>query len=209
MKSFQSSKRNVLLACLIIAPLFHLIGDSLWLTKNFTYSWNIWREASYVFFIPAGFLLAKQLEQKNWNWAVAACALYIIGCFGSATMMPLFRLGAFYPTNGHYEFPAIVQSVLDKKTFAVTLFIPGLCLPVSLIVFGIGFLKHQLLNRFLGIAFIIAGILFWFGNAGELEFVLIVGDAWLLFLFVYFGYFYFRDKNAYKERSSFQPAFNN
>jgi len=184
-------KKQVLLICLFAAPLLQLIGDALWLTRNYNYSWNIWREASYVFFVPVGFLLAKMLEKKSFVWAMTACGLFVIGCFGCATMMPLFRLGDFYPVEGHNAFPVIVQSVMDKKGFAVTLYPPGLCFPVSLVVFGIGFLKYHILNKLFSVALIICGVLFWLGNAGETDPVLIAGDALLLITLCYAGYLIF------------------
>ena len=149
---------------------------------------------SYIFFTPVGFyLLAKMLEKKSFIWAMIACALFVIGCFGVATMMPLFRLGAFYPIEEHYDFPNVVQSVLDQKGFAVTLFPLGLCFPVSLVVFGIGFLKHNLLNKLLDIALTICGVLFWLGNAGEIELAQIIGDVLLLVTLCYTGYIIYND----------------
>lgn len=125
-----------------------------------------------------------------------ACAFFVIGCFGSATMMTLFRLGGFYPIEGHNEFPVIVQSVLDQKLFAVTLYPPGLCFPVSLIIFGIGFLKYKALNKMLTFAFIVCGVLFWMGNAMEIDPVLIIGDAFLLITLCCLGYNIFNHQKS-------------
>ena len=172
---------------MFLGPLFQLIGDSLWVTHNYPYSWNIWREVSYLFFIPSGILLSKKVEGRSIQWAIITCALYITGCFGSATMMPLFRLGAFYPIEGN-NFPSIVQSVLDKKLFAASLFFPGLCFPVSLVLFGFLFFRYRLLPTVLSFAFCVAGILFWIGNAGEVNPILVIGDVWLLAVFCWFGY---------------------
>ena len=181
-------KQQVLLTCLVLGPLFQLIGDSLWVTHDYPYSWSIWREASYLFLIPAGILLFKKVEGRSVQWAIIACALYITGCFGSATMMPLFRLGAFYPIERPNEFPAIVQTVLDKKLFAASLFLPGLCFPVSLVLFGFLFLRYRLLPAVLSVAFCVSGMLFWIGNAGEVNAILVIGDALLLVVFCWFGY---------------------
>jgi len=189
-------KNFVLFTCLFAGPFFLSVGDALWLTRHYNYSWNIWREASCIFFVPAGFLFAKLGEKKNFKWAMMACALYIIGCFGGATMMSLFRLGAFYPIHGHNEFPAVVQSVLGQKSFGATLFLPGLCFPVSLVLFGVFFLKYGLLNWVIGIAFIVSGIFFWMGNALEIDSVLIIGDIWLLLTFCYAGYIIYKDSIA-------------
>jgi hypothetical protein len=193
MKTTHPLKKQVLLVCLFLGPLLQLIGDALWLTRDYNYSWNIWREMSYIFFVPAGFLLARLLERKSFVWAMIACALFVIGCFGVATMMPLFRLGGFYPIEGHYEFPVVVKSVLDQKGFAVTLFPLGLCFPVSLVVFGTGFLKHKILNKLLAAALIICGVLFWLGNAGEMELSQIIGDVLLLVTLCYAGYLIYND----------------
>ncbi len=188
MKNSNQLKKNVLLICLFTAPLLQLIGDALWITHNYAYSWNIWREASCIFFVPVGFLLARLLERKSFIWAMIACALFVTGCFGVATMMPLFRLGAFYPIHEAHEFPEIVTTVLDKKLFAVTLFPLGLCFPLSLVVFGICFLRYKILSRLIGVSIFINGILFWLGNAGEMDKILIVGDAFLLITLCYVGY---------------------
>jgi hypothetical protein len=196
MPNTPALKKYTLLSCLFIGPLCQLVGDSLWMTGNYNYSWNVWREASYIFFIPAGFLLAKTLEKKSFTWAMIACALFIIGCFGSAAMMPLFRLGGFYPIEGHYQFPEVVQRVLDKKLFAVTLFPAGLCFPVSFIVFGAGYLRHKLINMGFGLLMMLCGILFFLGNAGEMEALLVAGDSLILFTLCYFGYhLYFKDEH--------------
>ena len=195
MKQYTPTIRQALVACLLLAPLFQLIGDSLWISHRYNYAWSLWREASYIFFVPVGFLLAKLLEPKSPKWAVLTCALYVIGCFGSATMMPLFRLGAFYPIIGHNEFPAVVQSVLGKNGFGFTLFLPGLCFPISLLAFGLGFLKHKVLPATLSLAFLAAGIFFFLGNAIEIDPVLIAGDAWLFFLFCSLVYFLFIRKS--------------
>jgi len=64
MQTSDQLKKYVLLACMFIAPLLQLIGDSLWITRNFNYSWSIWREASYIFFVPVGFLLANVSKRK-------------------------------------------------------------------------------------------------------------------------------------------------
>ena len=192
MSNIHPVKQKILVLCLIMGPVFQLIGDSLWVTNNFPYAWNVWREASYLFFIPIGFLLSKMVERNNVKWAIAGCALYITGCLGSATMMPLFRLGAFYPIGGHNQFPVIVQSVLDKNAFAVTLFLPGLCFPLSLVMYGVLFFKYKLLPAALASAFCVAGILFWTGNAGEINSILVAGDVWLLAVFCWFGYVIFR-----------------
>lgn len=197
MRTLHPTIKKTLLTCLLLAPLLQLIGDSLWVSHAFPYSWSLWREASYIFFIPAGFFLARLLAPKSAGWAVLACGFYVVGCFGSAAMMPLFRLGAFYPIQGSNEFPAIVQSVLDKKAFAVTLFLPGLCFPVSLLLFGIAFLKHRVLPAALGASFILAGLLFWLGNAMEINPVLVVGDAGLLLLFAALGYTVFTNNIRY------------
>lgn len=195
MNHYSSAKRNALSACLLLGPLFQFIGDGLWVNHNFSYAWSLWREASYIFFIPVGFLLAKILEPKNTRWAMMACALYVVGCFGAATMMPLFRLGGFYTVSGHDQFPQIVQSVLDRKGFAATLFLPGLCFPLSFIAFGIGFLKYKVLPPFYGFAFLASGILFWLGNAGEIDAILIAGDAWMIIVFFCLGSLLFRQRN--------------
>jgi hypothetical protein len=89
----------------------------------------------YIFY-SCRFLIARIIERKSFAWAMISCALFVTGCIGCVAMMPLFRLGAFYPTEGNNAFPVIVSSVLDKKLFAVTLYPPGLCFPVSLVVFG-------------------------------------------------------------------------
>lgn len=201
MHTAQPLKKYVLLTCLFIGPLLQLIGDSLWLTSNYTYSWNIWREVSYIFFVPGGFLFAKRLEKQSFMWAMIACTLFNIGCFGAAAMMPLFRLGDFYPIAGHNEFPVVVQSVLDKKAFAVTLFPPGLCFPVSLIVFGISFLKYTIFSKLVAVAFIACGVLFWLGNAGEIDSLLIIGDAFILITFCYSGYIIYNNKTQYSMQS--------
>jgi hypothetical protein len=203
MRILNPAKRNVLFLCLLIAPLLQLIGDILWINHGFSYSWSIWREASFIFFIPVGFWMARIVETKSVKWALAACAFYVVGCLGVAAMMPLFRLGAFFPIQEHHEFPAIVQSVLDKNAFALTLFPPGLCFPVSLILFGIGLLKYKLLNTPLGFAFVVSGVLFWLGNAMEMDLVLILGDVWLLGLFCCLGYRIFRDSAAYVKVESY------
>lgn len=174
--------------CLVAGPFLQLLGDCLWLTRNYNFSWNIWREAASVFFIPAGVLFAKIIERKSFWWSVTCCALFVMGCIGAAAMMPLFRLSAFYPVVGHNGFPTVVASVMDKKLFAVTLFPLGLCFPVSLVLFGVATLKYRVLNILTGIALIIAGILFWTGNAGEVDSILIIGDVWLLLAFCYVGY---------------------
>jgi len=189
------SKRLVLTVCLFLGPLFQLTGDVLWKMHTYSYSWNVWREASYIFFIPAGFLFAKIIERKSLNWAMISCALFVIGCIGCVAMMPLFRLGAFYPTEGNNAFPIIVNSVLDKKSFAATLYPPGLCFPVSLVVFGICFLKYKMFSPIVNSAFILSGILFWLGNAGEIDSILIIGDGLLLCIFCFIGYLMFGRNN--------------
>src|SRR5690242_20366759 len=191
------SKKIVLTACLFLGPLFQLIGDSLWKIHSYNYSWSVWRESSYVFFIPAAFLFAKVIERKSFTWAMVSCALFVTGCIGCVAMMPLFRLGAFYPTVGNNAFPMVVTSVLDKKLFAATLYPPGLCFPVSLVVFGIAFLKYKLFNPIVNLAFILSGILFWLGNAGEIDSLLIVGDSLLLVVFCYTGYLMFGNDGWY------------
>lgn len=197
MQTLHPTSKQALIACLLLAPLLQLIGDSLWVSRSFPYSWSLWREASYIFFIPAGFFLARLIARKSATWAVVACAFYVVGCFGSAAMMPLFRLGAFYPVQGANEFPTVVQSVLDKNAFAVTLFLPGLCFPVSLLLFGIAFLKHRVLPAAFGASFILAGILFWLGNAMEINPILVVGDVWLLLLFCGLGYTIFKNSGRH------------
>lgn len=187
MHTLHSAKRNALFTCLVLAPLLQLIGDILWTNHNFLYSWSLWREASYIFFIPVGFLLAKVIARKSIYWAMTSCAFYVIGCLGAIAMMPLFRLGAFFPIQEYHQFPAIVQNVLGEKAFAVTLFIPGLFFPISLVLFGIAFLKYKRLKPLLGIGFLAAGILFWLGNAMEIDTLLIIGDIWLLALFCLAG----------------------
>jgi len=160
----------------------------MWLTGNYNFSWNVWRETASIFFIPTGFLLAKIIERESFWWAMSCCALFVIGCFGSAAMMPLFRLGAFYPIETHNAFPAIVTSVLGNKSFAETLYLPGLCLSVSLVIFGVGFLKYKSLKTATSIAFIMSGIFFWLGNAAEMDIVLVIGNISLLITFCYVGY---------------------
>ena len=174
--------------CLFAGPFFQLLGDTLWLTRSYSFSWNIWREIAYIFFVPAGFLFAKMIEQRNFWWSMVPCALFVAGCIGAAAMMPLFRLGAFYPIIGHNALPTVVTSVLSKKLFGATLYPLGLCFPVSLVIFGTAFLKHRLVNTLTGTAFIISGVLFWLGNAGEIDSILIIGDVWLLVTFCYVGY---------------------
>ena len=195
--SSERSKRIVLIACLFLGPLLQLIGDTLWKVHTYNYSWNIWREASYIFFIPAGFLIAKILERNSFAWAMISCALFVTGCIGCVAMMPLFRLGAFYPTEGNNAFPVIVNSVLDKKLFAVTLYPPGMCFPVSLVVFGLAFLRYKTFSTLVNIAFILSGVLFWLGNAREINSLLIIGDGLLLCLFCYVGYLMFGKSAMY------------
>jgi hypothetical protein len=131
------------------------------------------------------------LERKNFLWAMIACAFFVIGCFGSATMMPLFRLGAFYPIEGHNEFPSVVQSVLDKKLFALTLYPAGLCFPVSLMIFGLGFLRYNTINRIAAFSLMLCSLLYWMGNAMAMDPALIIGDALLLVTSCYLGYYIF------------------
>jgi hypothetical protein len=83
------------------------------------------------------------------------------------------------------------------------LFPPGLCFPVSLILFGIGLLKYKLLGAAWGLAFMISGVLFWLGNAMEMDVVLIIGDVWLLGVFCSLGYRIFRDSPAYAKVESY------
>ena len=112
-------------------------------------------------------------------------------------MMPLFRLGAVYPREGNNAFPVVVNSVLDKNSFAVTLYPPGLCFPVSLVAFGIGFLKYKVFSTSVNTAFIPSGILFWLGNAGEIDSLLIIGDGLLLCIFCFIGYLMSGRNNIY------------
>jgi hypothetical protein len=191
MQTLHPTIKQSLIACLLLAPMLQLIGDSLWVSQAFPFSWSLWREASFIFFIPAGFLLARLVATKSATWAVLACGFYIVGCIGVTTMMPLFRLGAFYPVQHANEFPSVVQSVLDKGAYAATLFLPGLCFPVSLVLFGIAFLKHRVLPKPFGSSFILAGILFWFGNAMEINPLMVISDVWLLLLFCGLGYVVF------------------
>jgi predicted membrane chloride channel (bestrophin family) len=67
-------KRTVLLICLILGPLFQLVDDALWSTNQFAFSWSVWRKASYIFFVPAGILIAKIIEPKSMKWAITCCA---------------------------------------------------------------------------------------------------------------------------------------
>jgi hypothetical protein len=113
-------------------------------------------------------------------------------------MMPLFRLGAFYPVQHANEFPTVVQSVLDKGAYAPTLFFPGLCFPVSLVLFGIAFLKHRVLPRPFGVFFVLAGILFWFGNAMEINPLMVFSDIWLLLLFSGLAYIIFTNNARHR-----------
>jgi hypothetical protein len=191
MQTLHPTIKQSLIACLLLAPMLQLIGDSLWVSQTFPFSWSLWREASFIFFIPAGFLLARLVATKSATWAVLACGFYIVGCIGVTTMMPLFRLGAFYPVQHSNEFPTVVQSVLDKGAYAATLFLPGLCFPVSLVLFGIAFLKHRVLPKPFGASFILAGIVFWFGNAMEINPLMVISDVWLLLLFCGLGYVVF------------------
>jgi hypothetical protein len=188
------SIRRSLIACLVAAPLLQLIGDCLWVSHKFPFFWNVWRQASYIFFIPVGFLLAKQIEFKSGFWAILACSFFVVGCFGSATMMPLFRLGAFYPVEGHNAFPAIVESVIAKKGFAFTIYPLGLCFPIGFLLFGTAFLRLHILPRLFGLAFVASGILYWMGNAVKVDALLIGGDVWLLLLFSSLAYLFFRSR---------------
>jgi hypothetical protein len=188
MQTLHPTIKQSLIACLLLAPLLQLLGDSLWVSQDYPFSWSLWREASFIFFIPTGFLLARLVAPKSATWAVIACGFYVVGCIGVVAMMPLFRLGAFYPVQHANEFPTIVQSVLDKGAYAATLFFPGLCFPVSLVLFGIAFLKHRVLPRAFAASFILAGILFWFGNAMEINPIMVTSDIWLLLLFCGMGY---------------------
>ena len=129
-----------------------------------------------------------------------------MGCFGVAAMMPLYRLGAFYPIEQHNAFPAVVTSVLDKKSFAATLYPLGLCFPVSLLAYGIGFLKGRSLRQIVGIAFIVGGILFWLGNAGEVNSILIIGDLWLLATFCYTAYLLYGNLSKGRLQGSTSPG---
>jgi hypothetical protein len=74
MKSQDLLSYFQLLICLILGPLFQLVGDALWLTEDFPFSWSVWREASYVFFVPAGILIAKIIERKSIKWAITSYA---------------------------------------------------------------------------------------------------------------------------------------
>ena len=197
MQSLHPTIKQSLIACLLLAPLLQLIGDCLWISQAYPFSWSLWREASFIFFIPAGFVLARLLAAKSPTWAVIASGFYFVGCIGVATMMPLFRLGAFYPVQHSNEFPTVVQSVLDKGAYAPTLFFPGLCFPVSLILFGIGFLKHRVLPRPFAVSFIIAGILFWFGNALEINPLMVANDVWWLLMFCGLAYIVFINNVGY------------
>jgi len=163
----QESHRRILIICLVSGPLLQLIGDALWLHGNYNYSWNLFREASTMFFVPCGFLFAKMPNQKSPGWAIVSCALFVVGCLGCAGIMPLFRLSTFYHTEGHYALPDIVNSVLGRNLFGATVFLPGLCFPVSLIVFGIAFTRWHVTKKIAGINLIVSGIFFWLGNAGE------------------------------------------
>ena len=187
------SKGPVLAICLFAGPSFQLVGDCLWLTHSYNFSWNIWREVASIFFIPAGFLFTKIIERKSFWWSASCCALFVIGCIGAAAIMPLFRLTAFYPAVGHNGLPTVVTSIMDKKLFGVTIFPPGLCFPVSLVLFGMAILKQKVLNVLAGIAFIASGAFFWTGNAGEVDSILIIGDIWLLLTFCYTGYAIYRE----------------
>jgi hypothetical protein len=191
MQPLHPTIKHSFIACLLLAPLLQLVGDSLWVSQSFPFSWSLWREASFIFFIPIGFLLARLVAPKSATWAVIASAFYFVGCIGVSTMMPLFRLGAYYPMEKANEFPTIVQSVFDKGAYAPTLFFPGLCFPVSLVLFGIAFVKHRVLPRAFAISFILAGILFWFGNAMEINPLMITSDVWLLLLFCGLSYILF------------------
>jgi hypothetical protein len=90
-----------------------------------------------------------------------------------------------------------VNSGLDKKLFGSTLHPPGLCFPVSLVVFGVGFLKYKAFSTMVNIALIISGVLFWLGNAGEIDSLLIIGDGLLLCVFCYMGYLAFGKNDMY------------
>jgi hypothetical protein len=70
-----------------------------------------------------------------------------------------------------------------------------------LIVFGIGFLKYTIFSKLLAVAFIVYGVLFWLGNAGEIDSLLIIGDAFILITFCYSGYIIYNNKTQYSMQS--------
>jgi hypothetical protein len=59
MQTSHPTIKHSLIACLLLAPLLQLVGDSLWVSQSFPFSWSLWREASFIFFIPIGFLFSR------------------------------------------------------------------------------------------------------------------------------------------------------
>ncbi len=173
--------RQVLILCLVTAPLLQLCSDVLWLTGYSKTVMTLIREVSMILFVPTGFWLAYQIGKKAPKTAILCGGLFMTGCMGFAALMPLYRLPDYVPDTIRSQFD--IDHILYATDFAPTIFLFTLCFPLSLLVIGISSFVLGTFSKMVSAWIAISGILFWIGNALHIAFFLIVGDAWLCFTY--------------------------
>ncbi|WP_128543048.1 hypothetical protein [Larkinella soli] len=182
-------RRQVLVGlCLIAAPVAQLVGDSYYVIGDFPFAFSLWRWVGHLLFIPALLGLSHYWLRGRADWlGLIGTALVVIGSMGAASLFRIMRLSSVLEV-GQNGFPLVAEQAFGRSPgIAASLFLGSLQFPVGLVVLGAGVLRERSLPGFAGILLMACGLLFWLGNAMEIDACLLAGDTLTLSLLGWLG----------------------
>jgi hypothetical protein len=185
---------------MMAAPFVQLLADILWFGNGMVLTGTVFRQISYVLFIPA-VLGAAYLAPSKITSIVATC-LCLLGIGGGIAIVALYRIGAGSEI-GHTGLPLFVeQAFAANPGIGVSIFIPGILFPLGHLVFSLAFLKGESMQRLLSILFFATGVLFFMGNALEIKVALFIADLLMIIVYAWMA-----QKNI-KQTESWVQRFN-
>jgi len=165
---------------MLTAPFVQLIADILWFGNGVILTGTVFRQISYILFIPA-VLGAAYLAPSKTTGAIAM-SLCLFGIGGGIAIVALYRIGSGSEVS-QTGLPLFVEQAFTKNPgIGLSIFIPGILFPLGHVVFSLAFLKRSR-PHLLSIMFLASGVLFFMGNALEIKGALFTSD--LLMIIVY------------------------
>ncbi len=167
---------------MIAAPFVQLVADILWLGNGVIFLGTVLRQISYVLFIPAvlgaGYFAPSKVKGIVASW------LCLLGIAGGIAIVALFRVGAGSEI-GQSGLPLFVEQAFAAHAgIGISIFIPGIFFPLGHLAFSLAFWKEKR-TRLLSLLFLIAGILFFMGNALSIKGALFTSDSLMIIIYAW------------------------
>jgi hypothetical protein len=165
---------------MMAAPIVQLVADILWFGNGVLLTGTVFRQISYVLFIPAVFGMLYLAPSKI---GVVALWLCLLGIGGGIAIVALYRVGSGAEV-GQSGLPLFVEQAFSASPgLGISIFIPGILFPLGQLALALAFWRECSQQRLLSFLLVSIGILFFMGNALEIKIALFTSDVLMIIVY--------------------------